>query len=74
MNLLANTGVLGIGVPLAPVTWVFGPIATLNVALTVAPVLSALGMFVLLRRWVHWVPAAFVGGLLYGSLRSCSPL
>ena len=57
---------LGIGVPLAPVTWVFGPIATLNVALTVAPVLSALGMFVLLRRWVHWVPAAFVGGLLYG--------
>ena len=64
--MLANVGMLGIGVPLAPVTWAFGPIATLNVALTMAPVLSALGMFVLLRRWVTWVPAAFVGGLLYG--------
>ena len=61
LNMLSNVGMLGIGVPLAPVTWAFGPIATLNVALTLAPVLSALGMFVLLRRWVTWVPAAFVG-------------
>ena len=38
----------------------------MNVALTLAPVLSALAMFALLRRWVRWAPAAFVGGLVYG--------
>ena len=58
--------ILAIGVLLAPVTWLFGPVATLNVALTLAPALSALSMYVLLRRWVTWSPAAFVGGLFYG--------
>jgi len=66
VNLLANTSEVGLGVVLAPVTWVFGPVATLNVSLTLAPVLSALAMFVLARRWVSWTPAAFVAGLLYG--------
>ena len=66
VNLLANTSEVAIGVVLAPVTWIFGPIATLNVALTLSPFLSALAMFVLLRRWVRWQPAAFIGGLLYG--------
>ena len=61
VNLLANTSQLAIGVTLVPVTWIFGPIASLNVALTLSPALSALAMFVLLRRWVHWQPAAFVG-------------
>jgi hypothetical protein len=66
VNLLSNTGVLAIGVPLAPITWVFGPVASFNVALTLIPVLSALAMFVLVRRWVRWQPAAFVAGLVYG--------
>ena len=66
VNLLANTSELAFGVVLAPVTWIFGPITTLNVALTLSPFLSALAMFVLLRRWVGWQPAAFVGGLFYG--------
>jgi hypothetical protein len=66
VNLLANTSEVAIGVVLAPVTWIFGPIATLNVALTLSPFLSGLAMFVLLRRWVSWQPAAFIGGLLYG--------
>jgi hypothetical protein len=66
VNLLSNTAEIGFGMVLAPVTWVFGPIATLNVALTLSPALSALTMYVLLRRWVSWSPAAFVGGLLYG--------
>jgi hypothetical protein len=66
INLLSNTSVLAIGIPLAPVTWLFGPIATLNVASTLGPALSALAMFWLLRRWVRWTPAAFIGGLLYG--------
>jgi hypothetical protein len=66
VNLLSNTAEVGIGVVLAPVTWLFGPVATLNVALTLSPFLSALAMYFLLRRWVSWAPAAFIGGLLYG--------
>ena len=66
VNLLGNTSELALGVVLAPVTWVFGPVASMNVALTLAPALSALAMFVLVRRWVAWAPAAFVAGLLYG--------
>ncbi|MGO8871038.1 MAG: hypothetical protein ACLQPH_06470 [Acidimicrobiales bacterium] len=66
LNMLANTGVVAIGVVLAPVTWLFGPVASLNTASTLVPVLSALSMFWLLRRWVSWAPAAVVGGLLYG--------
>jgi hypothetical protein len=66
VDLLANTSELALGVVLAPVTWVFGPVASMNVALTLAPALSALAMFVLVRRWVDWAPAAFAAGLLYG--------
>jgi hypothetical protein len=66
INLLSNTAEVGFGVVLAPITWLFGPVATLNVALTLSPVLSALAMFILLRRWVTWTPAAFMGGLFYG--------
>jgi hypothetical protein len=66
INLLDDTSVLALGVGLGPVTALFGPVAAMNVGLTLAPALSALTTFVLLRRWVRWQPAAFVGGLLYG--------
>ena len=66
INLLDNTSELALGVLLAPVTWLFGPVATLNVSLTLAPALSALAMFWLVRRWVSWTPAAFIAGLFYG--------
>ena len=66
VNLLSNAGTVAIGVLLAPITWLFGPVATLNVAVTLSPVLSSLAMFILLRRWVSWAPAAFFGGLFYG--------
>ena len=66
IDLLSNTSVLAVGVVLAPVTWLFGPVATMNVASTLGPALSALAMFWLLRRWVSWTPAAFVGGLVFG--------
>ena len=66
VNLLANTSSLLAGVVLAPVTWLFGPIATLNVALTLAPALTALSTFWLVRRWTHWAPAAFTSGLVTG--------
>jgi len=66
INLLDDTSVVAIGVALAPVTWLWGPVAAMNVALTLAPALSALAMYLLLRRWVRWAPAAFLGGLAYG--------
>jgi hypothetical protein len=66
VNLLANASSTGIGIVFAPITWLFGPVASLNVALSLSPVLSALATFILVRRWVRWAPAAFVAGLLYG--------
>jgi hypothetical protein len=67
MNLLDNTSVLALGVVLAPITWLFGPIATLNVALTAAPALSAISGYGCLRRGLGlWRPAAFLAGLLFG--------
>lgn len=67
MNMLDNTSVLALGVVLAPVTWLAGPILTLNVALTAAPALSGLSAYGCLRRGLGlWPPAAFLAGLLFG--------
>ena len=66
INLPANTSFLAISVPLAPLTWAFGPVASLNVAATLAPVAGALSARGLLLRWTTWQPAAFVAGLAYG--------
>ncbi len=65
-NLLDDTSVLALTLPLAPVTAVWGPVAAMNLAATLAPAASAVAMFVLLRRWVRPFPGAFAGGLLYG--------
>jgi len=66
INLLNDTSVLAISIILTPVTLLFGPVAAMNVALALAPVLSALAMLAVLRRWVTWTPAAVFGGLVYG--------
>ena len=66
INLLANTSVLALGLLLAPVTWLFGPIATYNVALFLAPVLSALTAAWLARRFVTRPLPAVLGGLVFG--------
>jgi hypothetical protein len=67
LNMLDNTSVLALGVVLAPITWLFGPVATLNVALTAAPALSAISAYGCLRRGLGlWRPAAFLAGLLFG--------
>ncbi|MGH9297029.1 MAG: hypothetical protein ACRDZP_03525, partial [Acidimicrobiales bacterium] len=57
---------LAIGIPLVPVTLLFGPVASLNVALTIGPALSGLSLFWLLRRFGCSAPAAFVGGAIFG--------
>ena len=66
VNVLDAASQLGLGIPLSPVTGLAGPVAALNLALTLSPVLSALAMYVLVCRWVSWRPAAFVSGLLFG--------
>ena len=66
VNLLANTSVLALGVLLAPVTALFGPVVSFNAAVTLAPAASAFTAYLALRRYVAWRPAAFVGGLCYG--------
>ncbi len=65
-NLLSNTSGTLVGVVLAPVTWLFGPVAATNVALTLAPAFTAWGCFAAIRPLVKWkwgaVPAALVFG------------
>jgi hypothetical protein len=64
INMAPNS--LGLGIAAAPVTWLFGPVAALNVIDIVSPWLSALSMFWLLRRWISWDLASFVGGAFFG--------
>jgi hypothetical protein len=66
VNLAENTSMPLLGLLGLPVTWAFGPIVTFNLFMWLAYPVSALACFVLLRRWVRWPVAAFVGGLLYG--------
>jgi hypothetical protein len=66
VNLLANTGAPLVGVVLAPVTWLLGPVAATTIALTLSPALSAWGGWVAVRHVVAWRPAAWVAGLLFG--------
>ena len=65
-NLLSNTSGTLIGVALAPVTWLAGPVVATNVALTLAPALSAWGCFLAVRPFVTWKAAAIPAALVYG--------
>lgn len=65
-NLLSNTSGTLVGVVLSPVTWLWGPVVSTNVALTLAPALSAWGCWVALGRLVTWKPAAIPAALVYG--------
>ena len=66
VNLMSNTGAPLLGIVFAPVTWLFGPAAAVNLVMRLGFALSAIVMYFVLRRWVRWWPAAFAGGLLYG--------
>ncbi len=66
VNLLSQTSVTALSIPLVPITWIWGPVASLNVASTLVPALTALAAFAAIRRFAPWTPAAFLGGLLYG--------
>ncbi|WP_235498101.1 hypothetical protein [Frankia sp. R43] len=64
-NILWSTPVPLLGLLVAPVTALFGPVVSLNLLLTLAPALSAFTLFRVLLRWLS-APAAALAGLLYG--------
>lgn len=65
VNLLANTSSPLFGFLLLPVTWLSGPVASLNLANTLAPALSAVATYWAVRRGLRVGRlAALVAGLL----------
>ncbi|GAB7048647.1 hypothetical protein [Catenuloplanes indicus] len=67
VNLMANTSVLGLGIPLAPVTLLAGPAATIALLVLLGLALTAYGWFwVFLRRLRVSPVAAWVGGAFCG--------
>lgn len=67
VNLMANTSVLGLGVPLTPVTWAFGSQVAFRLALVLSLAGTAAAWYLLLsRRVVGSRVAAAVGGLFCG--------
>lgn len=66
LNMLDQTSVMALAAVMAPVTILWGPVASVNALLTLSFPLSAFGGYLLARRFVDWRPAAFAAGLLYG--------
>ncbi len=71
INLLAQTSVTGLSLPLVPVTWIWGPVASLNVASTITPALTAFTAFIAFAAGSTGHPAASSAGCSTGSRRSC---
>lgn len=65
-NLAINTSMPFLGLLGLPVTATAGAVATYNLLLRLAFAVSGLSMYLLLRRYSTWWPAALTGGLLYG--------
>jgi hypothetical protein len=66
VDLAQNTGMPLLGLVTAPLTWLVSPIASENLLRFFAFSLSAYAAYWVLRKFVQWTPAAFVGGLFYG--------
>jgi hypothetical protein len=66
LNLLANTDSFGLALLSAPLTWLWGPIASMNFQLWLAPVVSALAMTLAVRPLVSRDGPALVAGALWG--------
>lgn len=60
-----NTSVLGLAIPLAPVTWLAGPVVAYTCAIVLSPVAATLAAAALLTRFADRT-AAFAAALLYG--------
>ncbi len=66
INVMWNASVLGLGALASPLTQTIGVVHTMAILMTLSLALSASAMFILLRRWIRWLPAAWLGGLVYG--------
>ena len=66
VNLTQSTSSPLLGLITAPFTPVLNPVARANVLMVLGMPVSAAAAFVVLRRWSVWVPAAAIGGLMYG--------
>jgi hypothetical protein len=67
VNMMANTSIMGLSLPLAPVTLLFGPVASFALLLVLALALtSAAWYFVFSRHLVRSRLAAFLGALVCG--------
>lgn len=65
VNGVWNTSVVALGIPAAPLTLILGPIFAFNALLVLGPVVSGLGFFVVVRRYVQRPWTAVCGGLAY---------
>jgi hypothetical protein len=66
INLMSSTSMPLLGALASPISLTLSPVASFNLLMRLAPVLSASSLLFVLRRWVRWWPAAFAGALLYG--------
>jgi hypothetical protein len=67
VNMMGNVSVLGLGIPLAPVTWLFGPRVSFVTVLVIALAGTATVYYFLLSRYtVSSRVAAFIGGAFCG--------
>ncbi|MFE9449014.1 dolichyl-phosphate beta-glucosyltransferase [Streptomyces sp. NPDC006739] len=65
VNLMANTVMLGLTVPLAPLTWLAGPAVSLSVCMALGLAATAGAWYwLIVKRVVRQRAAAFVGALL----------
>ena len=65
-NMVVNTSIMFLSLLLAPITFLLGPVAALNVGMRLALAASGMAAFGVLRKWRARWPIAFIGGLMYG--------
>jgi len=65
-NMLANTSWIFPSLLLAPVTSLFGPIASFNVGAVLGPAVSGWAFFLASRKVSGFLPGQLLGSLLYG--------
>lgn len=66
LNLGMNTATPLLGFITTPLALFLGPVTILNLIAVTAMPISATAAFFVLRKWNVWLPAAAIGGLIYG--------
>lgn len=66
INLVVNTSILLPSLLMTPVTELFGPLVSFNMAVVLAPVLNSLAAFLAFRRWAPFAPGRWLACLFYG--------